>query len=58
MLKVYPAIFHKEDGYWVEFPDLVGCQSYGNTIEETIEMAGRSLRLISCRLCRKQKGIT
>ena len=29
MLKVYPAIFHEEDGYWVEFPDLEGCQTLG-----------------------------
>ena len=27
MLFVYPAIFHREDNaYWVEFPDLLGCQ--------------------------------
>ena len=33
MLFIYPAIFHKEDGeYWVEFPDLEGCQSYGKDI--------------------------
>ena len=30
MLFVYPAIFHKEtDSYWVEFPDLEGCHTYG-----------------------------
>ena len=40
MLKVYPAIFHREDGYWVEFPDLIGCQSCGSTIEETMEREG------------------
>lgn len=45
MLKVYPAIFHKEDSYWVEFPDLVGCQSCGKTIEEAIEMAEEALGL-------------
>ena len=32
MLFVYPAIFHREDNaYWVEFPDLLGCQTYGAT---------------------------
>ena len=32
---IYPAIFHKEDNaYWVEFPDLEGCQSFADTLEE------------------------
>lgn len=36
----YPAIFHYEDGeYWVEFPDLKGCHSDGNTIEKALEQA-------------------
>lgn len=31
----YPAIIYKEDGsYWAEFPDLEGCYSDGNTMEE------------------------
>jgi antitoxin HicB len=46
MLKVYPAIFYKEnDSYWVEFPDLQGCQSCGSTLEETMEMAQEALGL-------------
>ena len=45
MLKVYPAILHKEDGYWVEFPDLEGCQTYGGTLEETMELAQEALGL-------------
>ena len=37
MLSAYPAIFHKEDGsYWVEFPDLPGCQTVGESIGEVI----------------------
>lgn len=44
MLFVYPAIFHKEDeSYWVEFPDLKGCNSCGSTIPETMEMAQEAL---------------
>lgn len=40
MLFVYPAIFHKEDeSYWVEFPDLKGCNTYGSIIPEAMEMA-------------------
>ena len=39
MLFVYPAIFHKEDdAYWVEFPDLEGCHTYGGSINETMEI--------------------
>ena len=46
MLKVYPAIFHNDDGsYWVEFPDLPGCQSCGDTLEETIDAASDALGL-------------
>lgn len=45
MLKVYPAIFHKEDGYWVEFPDLEGCNTSGSTLENTMEMAQEALGL-------------
>ena len=44
MLFVYPAIFHNEDNaYWVEFPDLEGCQTFGNTINETMEYAQEAL---------------
>ncbi|MEG1945858.1 MAG: type II toxin-antitoxin system HicB family antitoxin [Lachnospiraceae bacterium] len=44
MLFVYPAIFHQEDSsYWVEFPDLEGCQTYGSTLNETMEFAQEAL---------------
>lgn len=44
MLFVYPAVFHKEDGsYWVEFPDLEGCHTYGTTLPETMEAAQEAL---------------
>ena len=44
MLFVYPAIFHKEDNaYWVEFPDLEGCHTYGSSIAETMEAAQEAL---------------
>lgn len=46
MLKVYPAIFHEEEGsFWVEFPDLEGCQSCGASLAETMEMAQEALGL-------------
>ncbi len=42
---IYPAIFHKEEqgGYWVEFPDIPGCLTSGDTIEEAFLMAGDAL---------------
>ncbi len=41
MKLVYPACFYKEDdgGYSVAVPDLQGCCTQGDTIEEAIEMA-------------------
>jgi len=45
MTKVYPAIIHEEDGFWVEFPDLDGCFTNGSTLEETMEMAQEALGL-------------
>ena len=40
MKLVYPAIFKKEDnGYSVVVPDLMGCCTQGDTLEEAIEMA-------------------
>ena len=42
----YPAIFHEEnDGYWVEFPNLEGCQTQGDTFEEAYNMATEALGL-------------
>lgn len=44
MLFVYPALFHREDdAYWVEFPDLEGCHTYGGSISETMEAAQEAL---------------
>lgn len=42
----YPAIFHfEENSYWVEFPDLEGCLSYGETIEEAFISSKEALGL-------------
>ncbi|GHV18766.1 hypothetical protein FACS18949_18200 [Clostridia bacterium] len=42
---IYPAVFHTEDDgtYWVEFPDLVGCNTCGDTIEDAIEASKEAL---------------
>lgn len=44
MKLIYPAIFHEDDdGIWVEFPDLEGCFSEGDTIEEAFDGAKEAL---------------
>ena len=43
---VYPAIFHYgEDGISVSFPDIPGCLTAGNTIEEALKNAKEALEL-------------
>lgn len=43
---IYPAIFdYAEDGISVEFPDLPGCITCGDTDEEAIRMAEDALEL-------------
>ena len=42
----YPAIFHKENGsYWVEFPDLEGCSTFGDQLDETLFNAKEALEV-------------
>lgn len=44
MVFVYPAIFHEEEGsYWVEFPDLPGCQTFGENLNSTVKYAQEAL---------------
>lgn len=46
MLRVYPANFHEEEGsFWVEFPDLEGCQTAGDSLESVFELAQEALGL-------------
>ena len=55
---IYPGIFHKEDGaYWVEFPDLEGCQSFGDTLEETFENAKESLAAYCVTLLEQKRNL-
>ena len=45
-LLTYPAIFTQENGqYWVEFIDLKGCYSVGETLAEAMENAKESMGL-------------
>lgn len=59
MLFVYPAIFHKEDdAYWVEFPDLEGCHTYGGSIPETMEAAQEALSAYLLTLLEQGRPLT
>lgn len=59
MLFVYPAIFHKEDNsFWVEFPDLTGCHTYGSSITEVMEAAQEALAGYLLTLLEQEKTIS
>lgn len=58
MLLAYPALFHKEnDSYWVEFPDLQGCQTFGDTLNETVEYAQEALSSYILTLIDENKSL-
>jgi len=44
----YTVLFHRaeEGGYWVEVPDLPGCYSQGETMEEAIELHLETLQKV------------
>ncbi|MBQ9211445.1 MAG: type II toxin-antitoxin system HicB family antitoxin [Clostridia bacterium] len=51
MKTTYPAIVHEEDGsFWVEFPDLEGCFSDGDTMADAISNAADALGGYLCSL--------
>lgn len=46
MLFIYPAIIHEDtDGIWAEFPDLEGCTTYGDSMEEILSGATEAMEL-------------
>ena len=58
MTVVYPAVFHPEDGsYWVEFPDLSGCQTYGDSISDTLLNAREALSGYCAALLSQKKTL-
>ena len=51
MKTAYPAVIHPEDGrFWVEFPDLDGCFSDGDTLAEAAINAEEALGAYLCSL--------
>lgn len=58
MKVVYPAILHREDGaYWIEFPDLEGCQSFGDTLMEIMDNAKEALTGYCLTLLEEQRKL-
>lgn len=46
MFCIYPAIIHDDnDGFWAEFPDLEGCTSQGESLEEILCNAKEAMEL-------------
>jgi antitoxin HicB len=55
---IYPGVFYKENNsYWVEFPDLEGCQSFGGTLEEIYENAKEALAAYCVTLLEQGKSL-
>ncbi len=58
MKLIYPAIFHHEDNaYWVEFPDLTGCQTFGQTISEAIDNSREALEVYAVSLIENKEEL-
>lgn len=54
----YPVVFHKEDeGYSVYVPDLAGCHTQGDTLEQAYEMAFDAIGLYISDLIAENKAI-
>ena len=59
MMFIYPAIFHQEsNSYWVEFPDLPGCQSFGDTLPESMAEAQEALAAYVLTLLEQGRPLT
>ncbi|MBQ8825314.1 MAG: type II toxin-antitoxin system HicB family antitoxin [Ruminococcus sp.] len=49
MKYVYPAIFESENGkYYVSVPDLSGCNTVGDDLQDAIEMARDAIEMWLC----------
>ncbi len=58
MKLIYPAIFHEDaDGIWAEFPDLSGCQTFGDSIAEVLNDAKEALEGYCITLLEEKKKL-
>ncbi|MDY0041675.1 MAG: MerR family transcriptional regulator [Desulforhabdus sp.] len=59
MKKKYPVILHadtEDGGYWVECPDIPGCASQGDTLEEALAMIKDAITGCLETLAKKKKA--
>lgn len=55
---MYPALFHQEkESYWVEFPDLPGCQSFGDSKEEIYYNAEEALEAFALAMLEEKEPL-
>lgn len=55
---IYPAVFHTDDdGVWVEFPDLVGCNSFGDNVREALDGAREALEGYCITILEEKKAL-
>lgn len=45
MKAAYPAVFHSDHGWWIEFPDFDGVYTQGDTWDEAMVNAKEALEL-------------
>jgi len=58
MKYIFPAVFTPDDsGYSVEFPDIPGCFTCGDSLEDSLSMAKDALSLILVEFEDKKKNI-
>ena len=54
----YPAVIHREDdSYWIEFPDLDGCHTFADTLEDVFDEAREVLGEYCSALLDEGKGL-
>ncbi|MFA6855801.1 MAG: type II toxin-antitoxin system HicB family antitoxin [Treponema sp.] len=59
MKYVYPAVFHKDDkAFWVDFPDLKGCFSDGESDADALLNASEALERYLATLIEEKKILT
>lgn len=58
MKTAYPAIIHEENNeFWVEFPDLEGCFSDGESLAEAASNASEALGMYICSLMERNLDV-
>ncbi len=58
MKLIYPAVIHDDsDCFWIEFPDLKGCFTQGDTLEDVLSNAEEALECYALSLLEDGKAL-